>query len=66
METNYKERNNMRDIAIRAAKTFLQAALSVVALGIVNVTSLDAAQALAIAAVAAGISALQNFIKDTI
>lgn len=56
----------MRDIAIRAAKTFLQAALSVVALGIVNVTSLDAAQALAIAAVAAGISALQNFIKDTI
>jgi hypothetical protein len=55
----------MSDILVRAVKTFLQAFLSVVALGIVNVTSLDAAQALAIAGVAAGISALQNFIRDT-
>lgn len=56
----------MSDIAIRALKTFVQAFLSVFALGIVNVTSLDALQALAIAGVAAGISALQNFIKDTL
>jgi hypothetical protein len=55
----------MSDIIVRAVKTFVQAFLSVLALGIVNVTSLDALQALAIAGVAAGISALQNFVKET-
>ena len=55
----------MSDILIRALKTFLQGALSVLALNVVNVTSLDAAQALAVAALAGGISALQNFIKET-
>lgn len=56
----------MQDIIIRAAKTFAQAFLSVLALGVVNVTSLDALQALAIAGLAAGISALQNFVRDTL
>jgi hypothetical protein len=55
----------MNDILIRALKTFLQGALSVLALNVMNVTSLDAAQALAVAALAGGISALQNFIRDT-
>lgn len=55
-----------KDIIIRAVKTFLQAFLSVLALGLVNVTSVDALQALAIAGLAAGISAVQNFIKNTI
>ncbi len=55
----------MSDILVRAIKTFIQGALSVIALNIVNVTSLDAAQALAVAALAGGISALQNFIRDT-
>lgn len=54
------------DIIIRAVKTFAQAFLSVLALGIVNVTNLDSLQALAIAGVAAGISALQNYVKETI
>lgn len=56
----------MRDILIRAAKTFLQAFLGVVALGIVNVVDFNSAKALAIAGVAAGISALQNFIAKTV
>lgn len=55
----------MSDIAIRALKTFLQAFLSVFALGIVNITSLDALQALAIAGLAAGISATQNWLNST-
>lgn len=56
----------MRDIIIRAIKTFAQAFLSVLALGIVNVVDLASVKALAIAAVAAGISAVQNTIKETI
>jgi hypothetical protein len=55
-----------KDIIVRAAKTFLQSALAVIALGIFDVTSLDSLQALAIAGAAAGISALQNFVKETI
>lgn len=54
-----------KDVLVRAFKTFLQGALSVLALNVMNVTSLDAAQALAVAALAGGISALQNFIKET-
>lgn len=51
-------------IIVRALKTFLQSAASVVALNIGNVTDLNAGKTLAIAALAAGISALINgFIK---
>jgi hypothetical protein len=55
----------MSDLAKRAAWTFAQAALSVVALGIVNVTSLDGLQTLAVAALAAGLSAVKTFIVNT-
>lgn len=54
------------DIVVRAFKTFLQAALSVVALGVVDVVDLASAQALAVAGLSAGISALQNYVKETL
>lgn len=51
-------------LIVRALKTFLQAAVSVVALNLGNVTNLNTGKTLAIAAVAAGISAVVNaFIK---
>ena len=56
----------MRDIIIRAVKTFAQAFLSVLSLGLANVVDLSSGKALLIAAVAAGISALQNFVRDTL
>lgn len=57
---------NYKDIGVRAFKTFLQAFLATVAIGIVSVDSLDALQALGVASLAAGISAIQNFIKETL
>lgn len=54
----------MKDIAIRAGKTFLQTFLSSLAVGILLVDSLDALIALIIASGAAGISAIQNSIKE--
>jgi hypothetical protein len=56
----------MSDLVKRAAWTFVQAFLSVIALGIVNVTSLDGLQTLAIAGLAAGISAVKTFVVKTI
>lgn len=58
-----KLKNN--DILVRAVKTFVQAFLATVAVGVTNVTSIDSAQALAIAGVAAGISAVWNFVLAT-
>lgn len=55
----------MLDLVKRALWTFAQAFLATVALGLTSVTSLDAAQALAIAGVAAGLSALKTFIVNT-
>jgi hypothetical protein len=55
----------MSDLLKRALWTFAQAFLSTVALGLMSVTSLDAAQALAIAGVAAGLSALKTFVVQT-
>ena len=54
-----------KDIAIRAGKTFLQAFLATVAVGVVGVNSIETAQALAIAGVAAGVSAAWNFVVKT-
>lgn len=52
----------MNDITVRALKTFVQAFLATVAVGIVGVNSIETAQALAIAAVAAAVSATWNFV----
>jgi len=48
------------DIALRAAKTFVQATLAAILAGLAGVNSLGGAKALAIGAVAAGISAVWN------
>jgi len=50
------------DIIVRALKTFVQAFLATVAVGVVGVNSIETAQALAIAGVAAGVSAVWNLI----
>lgn len=55
----------MNDIAKRAAKTFIQSFLATVAVGATNVTDIASAKALAIAAVAAAISAVWNYILTT-
>lgn len=57
---------NYKDILVRAVKTFVQAFLAVVLIGIASVNSVDSLKALAVAGVAAGISALQNWIKETL
>jgi len=53
------------DIIVRALKTFVQAFLATVAVGVVGVNSIETAQALAIAGVAAGVSAVWNFVVKT-
>ncbi len=55
----------MSDITVRAIKTFVQAFLATVAVGVVGVNSIETAQALAIAGVAAGVSAVWNFVVKT-
>lgn len=55
----------MRDIAIRAAKTFVQGFLAALALSVVNIVDLKSAQAVLIGAVAAGISAVGNYVVAT-
>ncbi len=53
------------DVVRRAVKTFIQAFLAVLVVGYVNVKDVESAKALGVAAVAAGISAVWNFIKTT-
>lgn len=53
------------DIVRRAVKTFVQAFLAVIVVGYVNVKDVESAKALAVAAVAAGVSAVWNFIRTT-
>ena len=53
------------DVTVRALKTFVQPFLATVAVGVVGVNSIETAQALAIAGVAAGVSAAWNFIVKT-
>lgn len=49
-------------LIVRALKTFLQAFLAVLLAGLVNVTDMSAAKALAVSALAAGISAIMNVV----
>lgn len=53
------------DIVRRAAKTFIQAFVAVLVVGYVNVKDVESAKALAVAAVAAGVSAVWNLVKQT-
>jgi hypothetical protein len=50
------------DLVVRAAKTFVQTFVAVVAVGYTSVTDIATAKALLVAAVAAGISAVWNTI----
>lgn len=49
-------------LVIRALKTFVQAFLAAVSVGIVTTTNVSALRALIIGAIAAGISAVMNLI----
>lgn len=53
----------MKDILVRALKTFVQAAGAVLLAGLAGVTDRDTAFALFIGAVAAGLSAVMNSFK---
>lgn len=54
-----------RDIVVRAFKTFVQAFLATLAVAVVNVHDITTAKAALVGAVAAGISAVWNFILAT-
>ena len=50
------------DVWVRAGKTFAQAVVACVLAGLANVTDLSSAKALALAALAAGVSAAWNYV----
>jgi hypothetical protein len=53
-------------LAVRAFKTFVQAFLAALSLGLVTATNLTALKALAVGAIAAGVSAVMNlFVQPT-
>lgn len=51
---------NINALVVRALKTFLQAFLAALALGIVTTTDIPALKALIVGAIAAGVSAVMN------
>lgn len=55
-----------KDLAERVVRTFVQAALAVVASGLVGLTDLDSAKTLGISALAAGFSAVMGLIGHRI
>lgn len=55
-----------KDLVERAIRTFVQAALAVVALDLANVTNVDGAKAVGLAAVTAGISAVMSLLTKRI
>lgn len=58
--------NNFNVLAVRALKTFIQASLAFVAVGIVTAVDVPTTKALIGGAIAAGISAVMNlFIQPT-
>ena len=54
------------DLGERALRTFVQAALGVIAADLAGVTSLDAAKGVAIAAIAAGLSAVMSLVSRNV
>lgn len=51
---------NINTILVRALKTFIQAFVAAVSIGIVSTTDISAVRALLVGAIAAGISAVMN------
>lgn len=57
---------NINVLFVRALKTFIQAFLAAVSVGIVSTTNISAVRALIIGAIAAGVSAVMNlFLQPT-
>lgn len=57
---------NVNALLVRAIKTFIQAFLAALSLGILTTTNIPAIKALVVGAVAAGVSAVMNiFIAPT-
>lgn len=56
----HKSELNVKDIVVRASKTFLQAFFATLAVQIAGVNNTDMALAAVVAAAAAGISAVMN------
>lgn len=55
-----------KDLVERAIRTFLQAALAVLAADITGLTDIDTAKAIGVAAISAGISAVMSLIARNI
>lgn len=53
---------NFNVLAVRALKTFVQAFIAAVSVGIVTTTNISALRALIIGAIAAGVSAVMNLL----
>lgn len=53
---------NLEALVVRALKTFLQAFVAAVSLGVVSTTNISAIKALIVGAIAAGISAVMNLL----
>lgn len=51
---------NLEALVVRALKTFLQAFIAAVSVGVVTSTSISAVRALIVGAIAAGVSAVMN------
>lgn len=54
-----------KDLAVRASKTFVQAFLATLAVSVATVNDVPTAKAAVVGAVAAGISAVWNFVVKT-
>ncbi len=63
---NKFQKVDYKDIGVRALKTFLQAFGAVFLLGWASIVDWESGKALALASLAAGISAVWNFIKETL
>lgn len=53
---------NLEALVVRAFKTFIQAFLAALSLGIVSTTNISAIKALIVGAIAAGVSAVMNLL----
>lgn len=55
---------NFEAVLVRALKTFLQAFVAAVSVGVVTTTDIPAIRALIVGAIAAGVSAVMNIFLD--
>lgn len=58
------DKSGLKDVAVRAIKTFVQAFLAVLSVQVVSIDSWDAVKPVIVAGIAAGISASWNAILE--